>query len=150
MESLARASQTCTSPRCTGQCPVLGWRTRLTSRSREKPWALLLKFLELSSVHRTSRCASRPPGQRSSARSASATCARPTVIRRHWTVRCATGLFSVSWDQRLATVSFAKEGRRSCTVHCLVVHRTIWCANGQKVIKAYQMELQQLLPPLGL
>jgi hypothetical protein len=42
-------------------------------------------------VHRTVQSASRAPGQRSAARSASATCARPTVTKRHRTVWCAVG-----------------------------------------------------------
>jgi hypothetical protein len=79
-----------------------------------------------------------------------ATCAQPTVTRLHRTIRCATGLFGVPWDKRLATVGFTKQGIKSRTVHCPVVYRTVRCAHGQKSIKAYQMELQRLLGPLGL
>ena len=67
------------------------------------------------------------------------TCAPPTVTRQHRAV-------SVPWDQRLAMVGFAKEGRRLADRALF----TVRCANGQKAIKAYQMELQRLLAPLGL
>jgi hypothetical protein len=48
-------------------------------------------FIGLSGVHQTVRCASCAPGQQSTARSAGSTCARPTVIRVHRTVRCVMG-----------------------------------------------------------
>jgi hypothetical protein len=79
-----------------------------------------------------------------------ATCAQPTVTRLHRTVWCATGLFGVPWDKRLATIGFTRQGRKSCTVHCPVMHQIVQCAHEQKAIKAYQMELQRLLGPLGL
>jgi hypothetical protein len=58
------------------------------------------------------------------ARSLAATCARPTVSRPHRTIRCATGLSGVPWDQRLATVDFARKGRKSMTMQCPVHPRT--------------------------
>jgi hypothetical protein len=61
-----------------------------------------------------------------------------------------TELSGVPRGQWLATVGFAKKGRKSSIVHCLMVHGTIWCAHGQKATKAYQMEIQRLEGPLGL
>jgi hypothetical protein len=52
--------------------------------------------------------------------STTATCAGPTVTRSHRTVRRATGLSNVPWGQRMATVGFARKGRESRIVHCLV------------------------------
>jgi hypothetical protein len=49
-----------------------------------------------------------------------------------------------------AMVGFAKQERKSHTVHYPMVHQTVRCTCGQKAIKAYQMELQRLLAPLGL
>jgi hypothetical protein len=100
-------------------------------------------------ILRTFRCASRALGQHSTTRSADTTCARPTVTRLHQAVRCATGLSSVPWDQRLAMVGFTKQGRESHTFHCPVGHRTVRCVHGQKAIRAFLMEEQRLLWPLG-
>jgi hypothetical protein len=65
------------------------------------------------------------------------------VTRPHWTVRYAKGTEG-------STVGFAKEGNKSCTCSCPVVHRTVRCANGQKARISYQMEFQRLLAALGL
>jgi hypothetical protein len=46
--------------------------------------------------------------------------AEPMVTRPHRTVRCATGLFDVLCDQRLATVGFDRKIRESVTVQCSV------------------------------
>jgi hypothetical protein len=129
-------------------------------------------------IHRTVRCASHAPSQRSVARSAGDTWTSPTVTRAHRTVRCATGsvaatvgfaekegnqaLFTVrrashapsqrsratsgdAWTSptvtrahqtvRCATglvaamISFARKGRKSGTIHCPVVHRTVRCGS---------------------
>jgi hypothetical protein len=73
-------------------------------------------------VHRTVRCGSHAPSQRSIARSAGDTWTSPTVTRAHRTVRCSTGPVA-------ATAGFARKGRKSGTIHCLVVHRTVRCAS---------------------
>jgi hypothetical protein len=65
-------------------------------------------------VHRTVRCASHAPSQRSVARLAGDTWTSPTVTRAHRTVRCATGPVA-------ATVGFTRKGRKSGTIHCPVV-----------------------------
>jgi hypothetical protein len=49
-----------------------------------------------------------------------------------------------------ATVGFVRKGRKSRTVHCSVVHRTVQCAHEQKTTSVFQMELQGLLDVLGL
>jgi hypothetical protein len=59
----------------------------------------------------------------------------------HWIVCYAT------W---LATVGFAKKGRKSHIVHCPVMHRTVPCIHRQKVAMTFQMELKRLLATLGL
>jgi hypothetical protein len=56
-----------------------------------------------------------------------------------------TELSGASWDQRLATVGFAKQGRESHTIHCSVVHQTVQCAHEQKAVRAFLMEEQRLL-----
>jgi hypothetical protein len=141
--SLVKSSQTRTSLWCIGQCPVPGWRPRWTGRSREEARVPRLQFTGLSGVHQTIRYASGTPNQRSTAWSAGAT----------WlSQRSAggTGLSSVPRGQWLAMVGFTEEGRKSGTVHCPMVHRTVWRAHGQKATKAYQIELKWLLGPLGL
>jgi hypothetical protein len=89
--------------------------------------------------HRTVRCASRAPDQRSSAQSALATSTKPTVFKLHRTIRCATGLSSVPSGQRVATVG--SNGRLTWQApdseQCL--HRTIRCASRQKVAAFYPM-----------
>jgi hypothetical protein len=71
-------------------------------------------------IYRTVQWDSCVPGQRSVARSAAATSAEPIVTRVHRTVWCSTRLFGVPWVQWMATVGFAKEGKKLCTVHCPV------------------------------
>jgi hypothetical protein len=130
-------------PVCTRQCPVMRLAPPVNSgHPRQKLWAPQLKFPGLSGVHRTVRCASHTPSQRSIARSAGAT----------WLSQQSTGdtgLLGVPRGLWLATVGFAKEGSKSSTIQCPVVRLTVWCAHGQKATKAYQMELQRLLGPLG-
>jgi hypothetical protein len=48
-----------------------------------------------------------------------------------------------------AMVGFARKGRKMCTVHCPVVHRTLRCAHRQKATIAFQMEFKRLLATLG-
>jgi hypothetical protein len=64
-------------------------------------------------IHRTVWCASRAPSQWSATKSAGDTWTSPTVIRSHRTGWCAT-------EPVAAMVGFAKQGRKSHTVHCLV------------------------------
>jgi hypothetical protein len=143
LRRMAKASQTHTSLRCTRLCPVPRMVPRRTSRSREKLRAPRLKIIEVSGVHQTVQRASRAPA--------------PTVGRaisgRH--VDFTNGHQAapdcpVCHEPVATTVSFAKQRRESCTVDCLVVHQTVWCAHGQKATRAFQMELQRLLAPLGL
>jgi hypothetical protein len=136
---LAASSQTYTSLRCL--VPRLARSTNsLFSRKVRGVMAI---------IHWTVWCApdcpaSRPrPRQRSVAQSASDAWPAPTVTRTHRTIRCTKGAMA-------ATVGCARKGRRSHTVHCLVVHRTIQCAHGQKDNYCLQMELQRLLTALGL
>jgi hypothetical protein len=141
--SLATPSKTCTNLRCTGQCPVL----RL---ARPANWLLSGKTQRAAAkTQRAVWCAPDcpvshlRPRQRSDARSAGDTWASPTVGRSHQNVRCATRVMAT-------TVGFARKGRKSCTVHCPVVHRTVSCAHGQKATMTFQMKLQWLLAALGL
>jgi hypothetical protein len=68
-------------------------------------------------VHRTVRCASRAPDQRSTARSAGDT----WLIQQS---RGRTGLFDVPRRPVAAAVGFARKGRKPRTVHCLVRPQT--------------------------
>jgi hypothetical protein len=103
---------------CTRQCPVprlaLGEQAALGKRLGG----------DAAINHRTVRCASRVPGQRSTAQSALATSAKPTVIKSHWTVWCTTGLSGVPSGRRVATVGFARKGRKSIIAHCPVHTQT--------------------------
>jgi hypothetical protein len=69
----------------------------------------------------TVRRASHAPSQRSCATSGD-TWTSPMVTRAHQTVRCATGPVA-------ATIGFARKGRKSGTIHCPVVHRTVRCGS---------------------
>jgi hypothetical protein len=147
--SFAQASQTCTSLRCTGLSSA--GLAHLVNR------ALLGKSQGTAAIiHRTVRCAPDCPvcivlSSVLAARSANGrSCDQraPRVPSQRSLGR--TRLSGVPWDQRLAMVSFTKQGRESRTVQCPVVHRTVRCAHGHKATKAYQMELQRLLGPLGL
>jgi hypothetical protein len=62
---------------------------------------------------------------------------------RHRTVRCAMGPEVGN--------GLLHQTRKGIT-HCSLpgVHRTVRCALGQKAIRAFQMEKQRLLSPLGL
>jgi hypothetical protein len=127
---------------CTGQCPVL----RLAHSAN---WLLSRKVGGAATIiHWTVRCASdclvwQPRLlQRLARPSASDTWTSPTVTRSHRTIWCATEAGDCNGRLR-------KKGSKSRTVHCLVVHRTVRCAHGQKATMVFQMELQQLLSALG-
>jgi hypothetical protein len=135
---LAKSSQTCTILWCTRQSGVhwtvscaqaSAWVNKPLSGKTQRTMAI---------IHQTVRCALdcpvSQPRQRSVARSAGDTWTSPTVTRSHRTVRCATGPMDT-------TVGFSRKGRKSCTVHCPVVHRTVRCIHGQKATMAFQMEL---------
>jgi hypothetical protein len=88
--SLAKSSKTCTSLRCTGQCPVprlAPWQTDRSWENTEGAAAI---------IHQTVRCAPDCSVCQSCAqpmvdRAISGWhVAQPTVRRRHQTVRCAT------------------------------------------------------------
>jgi hypothetical protein len=127
-------------------------------------WPLLGKSPgALTNNHRTVRCApdsvrcARPPtaSRRSTVgRTISAgDVSSATVGGLHRTVQCATGLSGVPSDQRRATVGNGRlrRGRKhigDCSVSG--VHRTVRCTRRQKATKAFQMEEQRLLGPLGL
>ena len=66
------------------------------------------------------------------------------------TIRWHTRLSGVPHSPWLVMVGFARNGRKSLTIHFLVVHRTVRCAHGQKATRALQMELKRLLAALGL
>jgi hypothetical protein len=68
-------------------------------------------------IHQTVRCASCAPGQRLATHQRA-----PRVPNQR--SPGYTGLSGVSWDQRLAMVGFAKQGRESRIVHCLVRPQT--------------------------
>jgi hypothetical protein len=111
-------------------CPVshqrprsmLGWQTR---RSREFTEGATAK------IHRTVRCApdfpvsQRRSRQRSAARLAGDTWPGPTVTWSHRTVRCAPDSVWCAKGTEGSTVSFARRGKKSGTVH-------VWCATRQK------------------
>jgi hypothetical protein len=114
---LATPNQTCTSLRCTGQCPMLGL-------AHAANWLLSGKVGGAAVIiHRTVQCGpdcpvwQLRPRQRSAAQSADDTWTSPTVTRSHRTVRCAIGPMA-------ATVGFARKARKSRTVHCPVHPRT--------------------------
>jgi hypothetical protein len=83
---------------CIGQCLVPRLVPQRTGRSRENAEG------SVAIIHRTVWCASRVSSQRSEG---------------------ATGLSSVPQGPVVATVGFARKGRKSCTVHCLVVRPRI-------------------------
>jgi hypothetical protein len=78
------------------------------------------------------------PRQRAATRSAGDTWTSPMVEWSHRTVMCATRLSGVPRGSMAATVGFTRKGRKSCTIHCLVMHRTVRCAHGQKATMAFQ------------
>jgi hypothetical protein len=153
---LAKSSQTCTSLRCTGQCPMPRLACSTNSLLLGKVGGATVKFTRLSGVSPDCPVSQLRPRQRSAAQSAGDAWPAPTVTRPHQTVRCVTGLSDVprgTWLQWLA--SLGKEGNRDCSLSggapdCSVVHQTVWCAHEQKAILAFQMELQRLLAALGL
>jgi hypothetical protein len=110
-------SQTCTSLRCTGlsgaQAGVPGELAALRKNSARHNY------------NAPNYPVSQPcPCQQSAARSAGDTWTSPTVGRSHRTVQCATRAVA-------ATVGFTRKGRKLHTIHCPVVHRTVWCAHGR-------------------
>jgi hypothetical protein len=133
---LAKSSQTCASLRCTGLSGV----HRIVSGAQAGALAnrLLSEKTQRATtiIHWTVRCApdcplSQPrPSQRWAARSAGDTWTSPMVRRQHRTIRCATRLSGVPRGAMAATVGFAEKGRKSRTVHCPVVHRTVRCTRG--------------------
>jgi hypothetical protein len=147
--SLAKASQTCTSLRCTELSSV--HRTVSSALAGTQVNSPLSEKADdaMAKIHRTVWCPNglfgvpveRPANDRS--HDQRATCTSPMVTRPHWTVRCAMGPVA-------AMVGFTKQGRESRIVHCPVVHQTVQCTHGQKATRAFQMELQRLIAALGL
>jgi hypothetical protein len=141
--SLAQGSQTCTSLRCTGLSGVHRTVSGAQAGARDE-LAALGKSWGSRDYNSPDCLVSQPRScQRSTAQSAGNVWPALIVTRPHQTVRCAKGVVA-------ATVGFTKKGRESRTVPCPVVHRTVWCAHGQKTTMAFQMELQRLLAALGL
>ena len=76
--------------------------------------------------------------------------------RDQWVTRASTNSHTVAPDCPVChggswlMVGFARRGRKSRIVRCLMVHRTFRCAHGQKATSAFQMELKRLLVALGL
>jgi hypothetical protein len=112
--SLAKSSQTCTSLWCTGHCPVPRQAHRQTRCSRESPRTPQLKFTGLFGEP----IASKPTvGCAIGAQSMGNAWPEPTVTRQHRTVRCAPDSVRFAKWTEGSTVSFTKEGKKSCTVH---------------------------------
>jgi hypothetical protein len=127
------------------RCSV--WRALRTGRSQGKLKALRLYFTGLSGVHRTVRSTSHAPRQRSIARSAGDT----WLTQRS---RGDIGLSGVPPECLVCHVAgngrLCQKRRKSRTVHCPVMHRTVRCVHKQKVAMTFQMELKRLLATLGL
>jgi hypothetical protein len=66
-------------------------------------------------------------------------------VDRGPTVKWSTGRSGVPQNR-------TSQSRESVPTHCSLsgVHRIVRCTRGQKATRAFQMELQQLLGPLGL
>jgi hypothetical protein len=147
--SLAKYSRTCTSLRCTGLSGV--HRTVPGAHTGSATNSLLSEIAEgaAAKIHRTIRCApdcpvsQQRPRQRSAARSTGDAWPEPTVTRPHRTILCALNIIRCAKGTEGSTVGFAREGKKSGTVH-------VRCANRQKARIAYQMEIQRLLAALGL
>jgi hypothetical protein len=127
---------------CTGQCPVPKLAPRRTGRPRENS---ARHDYNSPDCWCASDClVSQPrPRQHSVSQLVGDTWTSPMVGRYHRTVRCAMRVVAV-------TVGFARKGRKSLTVHYLMVHRTVRCSHRQKATMTFQMELQRLLAILGL
>jgi hypothetical protein len=137
------ASQTCTSLRCTGQCPVHRLVQQRTHCSRELGRAPWLKITGLSSGAPNYPVSQQLPSQQSVARSADNTWPGLTITWSHRTVWCAPdSVWCAKWTKG-STVDFARKGKRSGTIH-------VRCVNRQKARITYQMEIQRLLAALGL
>jgi hypothetical protein len=131
--SLAKGSQSFTSLRCTG---LSGGhqtvpRVRLAHLVNR---ASRLKFTRLSGVPAARLANGRQHDQRA-----------PHVLSQQ--SLGSTELSGAPSDQRLVTVGFAIQGRKSCTIHCPGVHRTVRCAHRQKAIRAFLMKEQRSFGP---
>jgi hypothetical protein len=96
---------------CTRQCLVprlAAWQIGRSQKNAEGATTI---------IHRTVQCAGRAPRQRLTARSAGDT----WLSQRSGGGTGVSGVPRGSW---LATVGFARKGRKSCTIHCLVRSRT--------------------------
>jgi hypothetical protein len=119
-----------------------------------------------SGVHRTVWCTVRPT-LCSRVFLATSAIIHQTVHARRRTIRCTSHAMTTCHVDQGPTViwrtepSGAPQKRKPsnkailCRVLCSYcslsgVHRTIWCAHGQKARTAYQMELSRLLAALGL
>jgi hypothetical protein len=145
--SLATPSQTCTSLRCTGLSGV-HWTVSGAQAGMPSKLAALGK--------NSARCGYNSPdcsvctrlsgepaapmptiGHAISGRHVDFTNGRkvtPDCPVCHQNIQCATRVLA-------AMVSFARKGRKSRTIHCLVVDRTVRCTHRQKATMAFQMEL---------
>jgi hypothetical protein len=92
-------------------------RTRRSHRSRETFIGVRLKFTGLSGEAPDCPVSQRSPAQRSVAKFAGDAWPAPTVIRGHWTVRCAPDSVRCANRPEAATVGCARLGRRLRTRH---------------------------------
>jgi hypothetical protein len=143
---LAVPSQTCSSLRCTilsGECPV-------PTLARSTNSLLSGKVGRVTTIiHRTVRCAvglSGVPAAPAPTVGSAISGRRVARANGHQaTSDCPVCQGGHGCNGRL------RQKRKEITqCSCLVVHRTVWCAHGQKTTIAYQMELQRLLAALGL
>jgi hypothetical protein len=82
-------------------------------------------------------------------------CPPPTAschVDRGPTVKWSTGQSGARTGRSGAPRTETSQSRDSVPTHCSLsgVHRTVRWTRGQKATRAFQMELQQLLGPLGL
>jgi hypothetical protein len=115
--SLAKSSQTCTSLRCTEQCPVHRLVQQRTRCSRESARASWLKITGLSGDAPDCLVSQQRPRQRSAVRSAGDAWPEPTVTKPHRTVRCAPDSVRCAKGTEGSTVGFARKGMKSGTIH---------------------------------
>jgi hypothetical protein len=104
---------------CTGHCLVPRLAQRWTRCSRESPRTLWLKFTRLSSEPTVS---TPTVGSAISAQWTGDAWPEPTVTRPHRNVRCAPDSVLCAKGTAGSTVSFAKQGKKSSSVHVR------WCA----------------------
>ena len=115
--SLAKTSQTCTSLRCTGHCPMhrlVQQRTRCSRELARAPW---LKITGQSGGAPDYPMSHQRPTPTVGYAINRRHVAEPTVTRPHRSIRCALDSVRCAKGTKGSTVGFARKGRRSDTVH---------------------------------